>query len=113
MAFCRECGTELENDTICDSCKEILEKKNRIIEADECPECGEKLNGQRVCSNCKYNVDYGQIVPEGKFENTIKFGLLDPNQRINTTSRQYCPVCGSKINPIMEYCSNCNFPIKK
>ena len=50
---------------------------------------------------------------EEEYDTTVKFGALDPNQRINTTSREYCPVCGAKLNPIMDICSNCNFPIKK
>ena len=113
MGFCRECGIELEENGICDSCKERLEKLKTIIEKDECPECRVKLNGRRVCSNCRYNIDLGYKEVDVRLDTTVKFGALDQNQRINTTSREYCPVCGSKLNPNMNTCLNCNFPIKK
>lgn len=122
MGFCRECGIELEENGICDSCKERLGRIRQIIEKDECPECGSKLNGQKVCSNCKYNIELGYKEVNVMVDDTVKFGamdpvrmneLKDPNLRINTMTKKYCPVCGSPLDEGAETCSSCNFPIKK
>ncbi|MCH1939621.1 SPFH domain-containing protein [Holdemania massiliensis] len=112
MAFCPECGFQLEGKKkpfTCSACGEIL-----IEGVKFCPHCGRRLNpcpncgadipeGKQVCPNCHAEIlpacpKCGKMLP-------IKNAKFCPECGARLT--RHCPKCGTEVGKQIKFCPEC------